>query len=135
MDQPAEPISTLDMAWSRRRDKSERWLLRIWRRQVERAVRPVAVVVLDEDAKHALEVPPVDDEEPVETLGPDGADEALGDRIRLRRSNRRPDRLDPLATEDRVEVTSELAVAIADQEAQRRRALAERPDELTGPAG
>jgi hypothetical protein len=26
------------MAWSRRRDKSERWLLRIWRREVERAV-------------------------------------------------------------------------------------------------
>jgi len=43
VDQSAEPISTLDMAWSRRRDKSERWLLRIWRREVERAV-PVAVV-------------------------------------------------------------------------------------------
>jgi hypothetical protein len=76
--------------------------------------------VLDEDAKYALEVLPVDDEDPVETLGPDGADEALGDRIRLRSSNRRPDRLDPFATEDRVEVTSELVVAIADQEAQRR---------------
>jgi hypothetical protein len=87
-------------------------------------VRPVAVVVLDEDAKHALEVLPVDDEEPVETLSPDGAEEALGDRICLRRSNRCPDRLDPFASEDRVEVTSELAVAIADQEAQRRRALA-----------
>ncbi len=80
--------------------------------------------MLDEDAKHALEVLPVDDEEPVETLAPDGTDEALGDRIRLRRSNRRPDRLDPFALEDGVEVTSELAVAIADQEAQRRRALA-----------
>ena len=124
MDQSAEPISTLDMAWSRRRDKSERWLLRIWRREVERAVRPVAFVVLHEDAQHALELPPVDDEEPIETLGPDGADEALGDRIRPRRSNRRPDDLDPFAVEDRVEVTSELAVAIADQEAERRRALA-----------
>lgn len=77
------------MACSRRRDKSERWVLRIWRREVERAVRPVAVVVLDEDAKHALEVQPVDDEEPVETLGPDGADEALSDRIRLRRASTR----------------------------------------------
>jgi hypothetical protein len=124
VDQSAESIWTLDMAWSRRRDKSERWLLRIWRGEVERAVRPVAVVVLDEDAKHALEVLSVDDEEPVETLGPGGADEALGDRIPLRRSNRRPDRLDPFATEDRVEVTSERAVAIADQEARRRRALA-----------
>ncbi len=113
VDQSAEPISTLDMDWSRRRDKAERWLIRIWRREVERAVRPVAVVVVDEDAKHALEVSLVDDEEPVETLRADGADEALGDGVRFRRSNRRPDRLDPFAVEDRVEVTSELAVAWA----------------------
>jgi hypothetical protein len=119
VDQSAEPISTLDMAWSRRPDRSKSGLLRIGRSEVERAVRPVAVVVLDEDAQHVLEVPPVDDEEPVETLGPDGADEALGDRIRPRRSNGRPDDLDPFAVEDRVEVTSELAVAIADQEAER----------------
>jgi hypothetical protein len=39
VDQSAEPISTLDMDWSRRRDKAERWLIRIWRREVERAVR------------------------------------------------------------------------------------------------
>jgi hypothetical protein len=112
------------MAWSRRPDRSKSWLLPIGRPEVERAVRPVAVVVLDEDAQRPLELPPVDDEEPIETFGPDGADEALGDRIRPRRSNRRPDDLDPFATEDRVEVTNELAVAIADQEAERRRALA-----------
>jgi hypothetical protein len=88
VDQSAKPISTLDMGWSRQRDKAERWLMRIWRREVERAVRPVAVVVVDEYAKHALGVPPV------------------------------------VAVKDRVEVRSELALAVADQEAQRRRALA-----------
>jgi hypothetical protein len=31
--------------------------------------------VVDEDAEHALKVAPVQDQEPVETLGPDGADE------------------------------------------------------------
>jgi hypothetical protein len=43
----------------------------------------MAVVVVDEDAEHALEVPAVEDEEPVEALRADGADEALGDRIRF----------------------------------------------------
>ena len=43
----------------------------------------MAVVVVDEDAEHALEVPAVEDEEPVEALRADGADEALCDRIRF----------------------------------------------------
>ena len=42
-----------------------------------------------EDAEDALEVASVHDQEPVEALGADGADEALGDRVRLRRSYRR----------------------------------------------
>ena len=39
--------------------------------------------MLDEDAENSLEVAPVENEEPVETLGAGGADEALGDRIRF----------------------------------------------------
>jgi hypothetical protein len=38
----------------------------------------VAVVVAGEDAKHALEVTLVYDQEPVETFGADGAHEPLG---------------------------------------------------------
>jgi hypothetical protein len=68
VNQPTEPISTLDLVWSRRPDRSEGWLPGIGRYEVERAVRPVAVVVVDEDAKHVLKVPSVEDEEPVETL-------------------------------------------------------------------
>jgi hypothetical protein len=41
--------------------------------------------VLDEDAQNSFEMAPVDDEEPVETLGAGGADEALGDCIRFGR--------------------------------------------------
>jgi hypothetical protein len=74
----------------------------------------MAVVVVDEDPEDALEVASVHDQQPVETLGADGPDEALGDRVRLRRSHRRPDNLDALAPEDRVEVACELAVAVAD---------------------
>jgi hypothetical protein len=71
--------------------------------------------VLDEDAKHALEVLPVEDQEPVETLAPDGTGEALGDRIRLRRSDRRADYRDAFAVEYLVEGGAELAVVIVDQ--------------------
>jgi hypothetical protein len=47
----------------------------------------VAVEVVDVDAEHALEVALDRDQGPVEALGADGADEALGDRVRLRRSD------------------------------------------------
>ena len=60
-------------------------------------MRPVAVVVVDEDAKHSLEVPPVEDEQPVKAFGASGADEALGDRIRLRRPHWRLDDLNAFA--------------------------------------
>src|SRR5438552_10240606 len=90
----------------------------------------MAVVVVDKHAEHALEVASVNDQEPVETLGASGADEALGDRVRLRRSHRRLDDLDPFAGEDGVEVAGELAVAVADQEAKRPWSLLERPGEL-----
>ena len=76
------------------------------------------VEVVDEDAEHAFEVATVHDQEPVETLGAGGADETLGDRVRLRRPHRRLDDLDAFAGEDGVEVAGELAVAVTDQEAE-----------------
>jgi hypothetical protein len=91
---------------------------------------PAGVVVVGEDAEDALEVASVHDQEPVEAFGPDGANEALGGRIRLRRSHRRLDDPDAFAGEDGVEVAGELAVAVADQKAKRSRSLVERPGEL-----
>jgi len=57
----------------------------IWRRQPHRlrwregqgSMRPVAVVVINEDAKHLLEMVLASDEHPVETLGPNGRNEPL----------------------------------------------------------
>jgi hypothetical protein len=46
-------------------------------------MRAVAVVVLDEDAERSGELPSVEDEEPIQTFGASGADEALGDRVRF----------------------------------------------------
>ena len=86
----------------------------IGRLEVERAVWPVGVVVVGEDAEDALEVPSVDDQEPIETLSADGADEALGGRVRSRRSHGCLDGSDAFVGEDGVEVAREFAVAVAD---------------------
>jgi hypothetical protein len=91
------------------------------------AVRTVCVVVIDELAEHVLEVATVQDDEPVEAFSADGADEALGDRIRLWRAHRRLDHVDVFAGEDGIEVARVLGVAISDQEAETRRLLLERP--------
>jgi hypothetical protein len=63
------------------------------------------------DAEHMFEMSAVRDKEPVEALAADGADEALGDRVRFRCSHRRLDDADAFADEDGVEVAGELAVA------------------------
>jgi hypothetical protein len=91
--------------------------------------------MLGEEVEHPFEMVAVEDQQPVETLRSDGADEALGDRIPLRRSHRRADDLDPFSSEDDVEVTRELAVAVPDQKAHRRRTLRQSPRELTGLLG
>src|SRR5512132_713212 len=95
-------------------------------------MRPVAVVVVDVDPKHVLELSLADDQDPVEAVAPDRPDPALGERVRSRRAKRRADDLDCLASEDLVEGAAELAVAVVDQEAERRQPLRERPGELAG---
>jgi DNA-binding CsgD family transcriptional regulator len=80
VNEPAEAVTTVNRAagW---RPAGTRHL---WRAQVERAVRPFAVVVLDVGAHDALEVASVQDQQPVEAFGADSADEALRNRVRTR---------------------------------------------------
>src|SRR6266487_2747102 len=73
--------------------------------------------MVDVDAQHALEMAAIQDQQPVETLGADGADEPLGVGVCLWCSDRRVDHLDALAPEDLVEGGGELAVVVVDQEA------------------
>jgi hypothetical protein len=75
----------------------------------------VAVVMVDVDAEHLLELSPADDQDPVEAVAADGADPALGERVCLRRPEWCADDLDALASEDLVEGAAELAVPIMDQ--------------------
>jgi hypothetical protein len=80
----AEAVAALDVALGRR---FELW--RCGRLECESAVRALAGVVLDVDAKDSFEVAAADDQEVVEAFGPDGADEPLGVGVRLRRANGR----------------------------------------------
>jgi hypothetical protein len=76
-------------------------------------MRALRVVVLDVGAEDSLEMAAVEDQEPVEALGTDGADEALGDGIRFGRSDWRAEDPDSLAAEDLVEGAGVLAVTVA----------------------
>jgi hypothetical protein len=62
----------------------------------------LGVVVLDIGAEDSREVSAVEDEQPVEALGADGADEALGDGVGLRCADWRAQNPDSLAAEDLV---------------------------------
>jgi hypothetical protein len=81
VDDAAGAVVSLDLAggWCRRRPCGLWWL------GPERAVRPVNVVMLDEDAQRALEVAAVEDQQPVQAFGADGSDEPLGDGVCLGR--------------------------------------------------
>jgi hypothetical protein len=82
----------------------------------EGAVRPVIVVVELVLAKGGRGVALVDDQDAVEELAADGADEAFGNGVGPRCPHRRLDDGDVDGCEDGVEGRGELAVAIADEE-------------------
>jgi len=71
---------------------------------------PPAVVVLGVDAERLVELASTEDEGPVEALGPDRLDHALGMGIRIRCSEGRADDLHPLRAEHRVERPTVLGV-------------------------
>jgi hypothetical protein len=64
VDEAAEAVVTLDLArgWENGLGSLVRWP------QVERAVRPLTIVVVGVDAKDVLEIAPVQDQQPIEAL-------------------------------------------------------------------
>ena len=97
VDESAESVAALDLV------TGSGCRCRFGCKERESAVRTLAVVMRCVEAQHAFEVAAAEDQQPVETLGADGADEALGIGIRLRCADRRVDHLDRLAAEDLVE--------------------------------
>jgi hypothetical protein len=76
---------------------------RVWRSQQQRPVGTMAVVMLDVDPKDLLEVAVPDDQQPVQTLGPDRPHPALGVRVRRGCPHRRAEHLATVRAEDLVE--------------------------------
>src|SRR5919197_6125442 len=112
VDESAESVAALDLSATRWRIGS----CRVGRQQCQSAMWAFAVVMGGVGAKHRFEMSAADDQQPVETFGADGADEALGVGVRLRCLDRRVDHLDPFAAQDLVEGGGELAVAVVLQE-------------------
>lgn len=106
-----------------------------WWRKVQGAMRPDGVVVLDVDAQDPLQVAGAGDEEPVEALGADGADPALGVRVRPRRPGRGLQDADAGVGEHGVERGGELGVSVPDQVAELVGVVAEVEQEVAGGLG
>ena|SRR5438034_11600275 len=75
----AEPIPAVDFA----HERVISLLVRLGWSEFECSVGSLAVVVVGVDAQHVLEVPAIEDQQPVETFGSYCADEAFGDRPSL----------------------------------------------------
>jgi hypothetical protein len=87
--------------------------------------------MINKHGQRALEMTRVHDEHPVQTFGSDGSDEPFRDPIGLRRLNRCANDSGPLGCEHRIEAVRKLAIVIANQKADRRFALGERPCDLS----
>jgi hypothetical protein len=109
VDQAAESIATLDSPGF------EPWW-RVGRPECVAAVGPLLVVVLEVLGKDAAEVVFVADEDPVEAVAADRADDAFGVGVGDGHPDGREDHADRFAGEDGVERAGELRVAVADQE-------------------
>ena len=75
VDQPTEQIPPTNVA---RTDGDRVRRFGSWRGEAEGAMESPAVVVLDIRPERPIEMPSVEDERPVEALGPDRLDHALG---------------------------------------------------------
>jgi hypothetical protein len=123
VDEPAEPVASTNrcvVLLAERNDLGRG----IGRSQLERSVRPLAVVMLEVLPQDALKLAPAANEQPVETLLAQGSDEPFGVGVCVRRLDRRADDLNALRLEDLVEPSAQLRIAVMDQEAQRALAVA-----------
>src|SRR5437868_2794055 len=129
VQQSAETVAAFHCHRSRARPVVNRRSA-VRRREVEAAVRSIAVVTINEHRERAFEVTSVHHQQPVQTFGPDGANEPFRDPIRLRDLNRRANDSGALGLKHRIEAVGEFAIVIVNQETNRVRALSDRPRDL-----
>src|SRR5712691_1684756 len=119
VDEAAEEVGARELRKRRRSERNRAPARPLRWAKCKRAVRPMAVVVVGVGAQDMLELPPAEDEQPVEALATDAADPALGVGVRVRRLDGCADHRDPFSLEDVIEAAAELGVAIVDEEAER----------------
>ena len=88
MQEAAESVASLELLDGDEPGWWPRWLGRDGWAAAERSVRSLGVVVMNVDAQDAVELARADDQQPVQALGPCGADEALGVCVGPRRPER-----------------------------------------------
>ena len=130
MDQPAESIDADDCAIAPAQGGSG---LRHLER--EATVRPFFVVVSDVLSEDSLQVVQPEDQDVIQALPSHRLHEAFSEGIRLRRADGRADDVHALTAKYLIERATELGVAIADQEADRRLALIQPKSTGCVPAG
>ncbi len=113
VDQPTEQIPSANVA---RTDQHRVRRFGSWRGEAEGAMGSPAVVVLDIGPERPIEMPPTEDDSPVEALGPDRLDHALGVGIGVRCLAGRHDHPGPFRANDLVERPAELRVPVANEE-------------------
>jgi type III restriction enzyme len=112
VDEPAEQVPPANITRTDG-DRVPRFGQR--RAEGEGAMGALPVVVLGVDAERLVELSSTKDECPVEALGPDRLDHALGVRVGVRRPEGRSDHPHPLRAEHRVERPTVLGVPVADE--------------------
>ena len=79
---------------------------------------PMSIVVMHKGCNGSCNMMVVQEQQPIETLGPDRAHEPLGHSVGLGSSIRCAHDLDPFRSKHRVEAPGKLLIAVADQESE-----------------
>ena len=87
----------------------------------------MAIVMINAHREDTLDVTRIEHEQPIKAFGTNGSNESLRDRVRLWRLDRRTNDANPRTLKHLVEAAGELAVAIANQEANRFRPVRKGP--------
>ncbi len=129
VDEPAEQVPPANISRAHRHRVPgfcERW------GESEGAMGPRPVVVLGIGPECSIEMPPTEDECPVEALRPDRRDDPFSVGIGVRGPDRRQDHPRPFRANDFVERSAELRVSVADEEPDGGRSIIEFHREVPG---
>jgi hypothetical protein len=102
VEKSAEQVVSMHLAWLAVADDAQigGWIRRF---QSERSVRTMGVVVGGVDPQDLLQMASSDEQQPVQALGADGANPALGVGVRVGCRHRRQEHLGTVRSEDVVE--------------------------------